>query len=53
MYIQSIEMVYDIILGQSYRLVPLYLPEITPTRVIQEIRSAQANNAIKNYGNHK
>ena len=50
---QKIEMVYDIILGPSYILVPLYLPEIAPTGVVQEIHSTKANNAMRNYGKRK
>lgn len=53
MYTQRIEMIYDIILGPSYRLVPLYLPEITPTGVVQEIHSTKTNNAMNNYGKRK
>jgi len=50
---QRIEMVYDIILGPSYKLVPLYLSEISPVGVVQEIHSTKSNNAMKNYGKRK
>ena len=53
MEVQRIEMIYDIILGTSYKLVPLFLPEITPIGVVQEIRSTQTKNTTKNYAKNK
>ncbi|MBO7560266.1 MAG: hypothetical protein J6T27_03865 [Alphaproteobacteria bacterium] len=53
MEIQRIEMIYDIILGTRYTLVPLYLPEIKPIGVVQKIHSTKTNNTMSNCGKRK
>ena len=51
---QRIEIIYDIILGPIYRLVPLFAPsDDAPTKVIGEIHSAQARNQRKTYGKRR
>ena len=51
---KRIEIIYDIILGPIYRLVPLFAPsDDAPTKVIGEINSTQAKNQRKTYGKRR